>query len=180
MKKGLLLMAGVAMLFAACTKDGSNGVTDVNVNTVAKKAVTRAFSGSISYTATTNGMSCDCSPYGPAGTFEGTGNIKHLGETYSEIAPCGFPLFAEGASKPYAIHVALECAYFKAANGDMLYLHTHPYNLVFGPTGAVGTANVDIVGGTGRFANATGSFTGTVTSLGNTATFSGLNGTITY
>ena len=79
-------------------------------------------------------------------------------------------------------HVAVECCIFVAANGDELHCYVHPYDLIYGPLAESGTAFVDFVGGTGRFANATGSCSGVVTVPygSGTATFTNVTGTINY
>src|SRR5690606_10600790 len=105
-------------------------------------------------------------------------NLTHLGKTYSMVKPCLAPIMQDG--NYIGDHVGVECAYFQAANGDFLYCYTYPYDMYISPVGSVGIANVDFVGGTGRFANATGSFSGTVTVGPTGATFSNINGTIIY
>ncbi len=181
MNNKLLMVALAAILLASCSKNNDSLVSSVTVDeSVAKKGPqSRPFSGSMSYTFAPNqNLPCDCGDYFPIGTFSGTGNLSHLGNSSSLIKPCVAPIFQDG--QYIGDHVGVECAYFEAANGDRLDCYTHPYDIYFTPVGAVGVATVDFVGGTGRFANASGSFTGTVTVGQTGATFTGLTGTIIY
>lgn len=182
MQNKLLLMVFAVIFLASCSKENDSipTITSEQEAMMKKGPQARPFSGQMSYSfAPTENLPCDCGDYYPVGTFSGTGNLSHLGMTTSLIKPCVAPIFQDG--NYIGDHVGVECAYFVAANGDSLYCYTYPYDLLYGPTGAVGVAKVDFTGGTGRFANATGSFTGTVTiSPSGNATFSGLNGTLIY
>lgn len=180
MKNKLLLMAAATILLASCSKDNDSIVPTVNQESMMKQGPqARPFSGSMTYTFAANqNLPCDCGDFFPVGTFYGTGSLSHLGNTTSLIKPCVAPIIQDG--NYIGDHVGVECAYFVAANGDSLYCYTYPYDLLYGPTGATGVVKVDFVGGTGRFANATGSFTGTVTIGPSNATFTGLKGTIIY
>lgn len=183
MKNKLTLVACAAVMFlASCSKSNDSIVPTVSVDqasTMKKGPQARPFSGSMAYTFAPNeNLPCDCGDYFPIGTFSGNGNLSHLGNTTSMIKPCVAPIIQDG--NYIGDHVGVECAYFVAANGDSLYCYTHPYDLYYTSAGGVGVATVDFVGGTGRFANATGSFTGTVTVGQVGATFTGLTGTIIY
>lgn len=180
MKNYLLLSAFAVLLLSACSKDNSVVPTaNEGTSSLAKKNQSLPFKGSLSYSySTTQDLPCDCGDLYPVGTFEGSGNLSHFGMAKSLIKPCVAPYFEDGVQ--IGEYVGVECAYFEAANGDVAYLYTHPYNLLYTPGGAVGNATVDFVGGTGRFKNATGQFTGTVTVLGATASFTNLSGTISY
>jgi hypothetical protein len=186
MKKQLLLIACAASLIASCSKPKNEKfpVNEAATTTAANAAARSAspFTGSITYHfSTAFDLPCDCGAFYPGGNFEGTGNFSHLGASSSRIKPCLAPIIVEGAQ--VGNHVGVECASFVAANGDELYLHTHPYDLMFvGPATAMGVCTADMVGGTGRFASATGSFTGTVTVYfaTGTATLAGVTGTIAY
>ncbi len=180
MKNYFMLSALIVVLFTACNKDNSVVPTvNEDASSLAKKNQPRPFKGSLSYSySVTQDLPCDCGDYYPVGTFEGTGNLSHFGKATSLIKPCVAPLFEDGVQ--IGEFVGVECAYFEAADGDIAYLYTHPYNLLYTPGGAVGNATVDFIGGTGRFQNATGQFTGTVTVLGATASFTNLKGTIMY
>lgn len=177
--KKLLFVALGALLIASCSKDGSDiANVEPDAGSLAKTQG-RPFTGSMSYNANMNAdLPCNCGDFAPVGTFDGTGNLSHLGKTTSMIKPCVAPLIQDG--NYVGFYVGVECAYFVAANGDSLYMYTHPYNLYFTPVGGVGVATVDFVGGTGRFKNATGQFTGTVTVGQTSATFTNLKGTIYY
>lgn len=173
------MLAGVLVLFASCSKESTEVVPTVNAESTAKKNQARPFTGSMTYYfAPGADLPCDCGDFFPVGTFQGSGNLSHLGNSTSMIKPCVAPIIEDG--QYVGDYVGVECAYFVAANGDSLYMYTHPYNLMHTPAGAIGFATVDFVGGTGRFANATGQFTGTVNVGGTSATFTNLQGTITY
>ena len=182
MKNKLLLMALATLLIASCSKESNTTIPVISENqaSMAKKGPqARPFTGSMTYNfAADENLPCDCGDFFPIGTYSGTGNLSHLGKTTSLIKPCVGPLLENG--NLVGNHVGVECAYFLAANGDSLYCYTYPYDLYFTPVGAVGIATVDFTGGTGRFKNATGSFTGTVTVGQTTATFTNLKGTIIY
>lgn len=183
MKKQFLLLLAATIVISSCRKEDSFAPTNASngLESVAKTSNTRAVSGSMYYQAdATNSLSCNCGSFFPVGTFSGSGNLTHLGSSTSKIKPCVAPLYS--GSSQIGNHVGIECAYFQAANGDILYCTTRPYDLLFTATAAVGTAIVDFTGGTGRFAGATGSITGLVTVpySGGTASFTNINGTITY
>ena len=82
-----------------------------------------------------------------ANNFVGAGNATHLG-LYNEVGTAQFSPTAD----PTVLHVDASSTY-TAANGDKLYA-VFSGNLN-GVTGAI-TATVTYVGGTGRFANASG------------------------
>lgn len=180
MKSRLLLVALTTLIIASCSKESNTVAPTVEQESVAKKGPkTRPFKGSLSYTfAPSQDLPCDCGSFFPVGTFEGTGNLSHFGKSYSQIKPCVTPIIENG--QQIGEHVGVECAFFEAANGDRVEMYTYPYDLYYSPVGAVGYATVDFVGGTGRFANASGSFTGKVTVGPTGATFTDLNGTIIY
>jgi hypothetical protein len=203
MKKSLLLMTGMIIFMTSCTKTNKDTLTDntaspTSTHTIAGKH-SRPFKGSINYAFATNfDLPCDCGSYSVAGNFYGTGNFTELGLTTSKIKPCVSPIYATRPTAPVTNghtaespflggtpignHVGVECASFVAANGDELYLSIRPYDLMFGPAAAVGTCYVDIVGGTGRFTTATGTFSGTVTVpyTTGTASMTGVDGVIEY
>jgi hypothetical protein len=186
MKKQLLLIACAASLILSCskTKNETLAANPLAANSSVRSAARAAnpFTGSITYQFSTEfDLPCDCGSFYPGGNFFGTGNFSHLGLSTSKIKPCLSPVIVDGVQT--GNHVGVECASFVAANGDEVYLHTHPYDLMFvGPATAAGACNVDIVGGTGRFATATGSFTGLVTVYfaTGTATMTDVNGAINY
>jgi hypothetical protein len=80
--------------------------------------------------------------------FVGTGNATHLGQ-YSEV---GYVTFSP-TNDPNVVQID-GWAIYTAANGDEL--HAIVSGQLDGKTGAI-TATVTYVGGTGRFADATGS-----------------------
>lgn len=182
MKNKISLLAGLVLLIAACSKDTNDVVPSADADLMAKNTKNSPiqFSGSFTFSPAFNeDMPCDCGSYYPVGTFTGTGNLSHFGKSFAMIKPCVAPIIEGG--NYIGDHVGVECAYFVAANGDTAYTYTHPYNLYRTASGtAVGQATVDFTGGTGRFKNATGQFTGTVTVGATTATFTNLSGTIKY
>jgi hypothetical protein len=115
-------------------------------------------------------------------TNEGTAQISHLGRTtYSsdyEIVP--------GA--PGTFSIAGGTTEFVAANGDRLFADFTGSVQVTDPGSTDGTLDFVITGGTGRFEDASGSFTGTVSTV-NTSVVgpivtqdqtTALRGTISY
>lgn len=182
MKRVLLMVAAAGMLFASCSKDNNSAIKSITADEAAlakKGPQARPFSGSLTYEfSMTENLPCNCGTYAPAGTLAGSGNMSHLGKTTSLIKPCVAPIIQGGQF--IGNHVGVECAFFVAANGDSLYCTTRPYDLLVTSTGIVGVATIDFAGGTGRFASATGTATGTITVNGSSASFSGITGTIVY
>jgi len=180
-------MLCVATFISSCTKDESTVLKPTSSPGTATSQSTsrkagKPFTGEINYSFNAGfNMPCDCGPYYPVGTFSGSGNLSHLGLSTSDIKPCVSPVFNSDGTQT-GDHVGIECAYFVAANGDRLYCYTHPYDLVYTPTAAIGHVTVDFVGGTGRFTSATGSFTGVVTVPYGTGTASltNIDGIINY
>jgi hypothetical protein len=181
--KNQILLLSVALLFiTSCSKTNDKTLVQSQVNTPrsAGKAA-RTISGSIHYTYTTDfDLPCDCGAQVSAGNYVGTGTLTHLGMSSSKIKPCLSPLYS-GASM-IGQHVGTECNTLAGADGDELYCNILPYDILFAGADAIGVINIDIIGGTGKFAGATGHFSGTATvhlSLG-TADLEGINGTIDY
>lgn len=173
----LLFLLSALLFLGSCSKDEE---TQSKNGPSLKQNQGKPFTGSMNYQFNPfMDLPCDCGSFYPAGTFSGSGNISHMGLATSNIKPCLAPIIVGG--NEIGSHVGVECASFVAANGDELYCYTHPYDIYYGATGAVGTILVDFTGGTGRFANATGSFTGTVTILPTgSASLTGISGTIYY
>lgn len=182
MRRVLLMATAVGMLFASCSKDNNSAIKSINADesALAKQGPqARPFSGSLTYEVSMNEeLPCNCGVYAPVGTFAGSGTMSHLGLTTSLIKPCVTPIIQGGQF--IGNHVGMECAFLVAANGDSLYCVTPPYDLLLTSAGIVGVATIEFAGGTGRFANATGSATGTITVNGTSASFSGITGTIIY
>ena len=193
MKKQLLFIVCAALVITSCRKSTdsvpfntsnqqsvpTSNNTTTNPHNSGRSA--NPFRGSMNYVFVSDyDLPCSCGAYYVVGNLYGTGEFAHLGLVTSRIKPCVSPIFTSGVHT--GDHVAVECAFLTAANGDELDCYTHPYDLIYGPTAAVGTVHVDFVGGTGRFADATGSFTGTVTVPYGTGTASltDVDGTINY
>lgn len=181
MRNLLFIAFSATVIFASCKKDDAcmQPATTSSTTETAKKAGV-PFKGSMTYNFVAENVPCDCGSYFPVGNLFGTGNLTHLGNATSKIKPCAAPLM-NGDVRIGDI-IGVECGSFVAANGDEVYCHTYPYNLYYTATAAVGTITCDFVGGTGKFANATGSFTGTITvPYGQgIATFTNIDGTINY
>jgi len=170
-----LILFGFILLMG-CNKSRNEIVPTPTTTTptVAMRA-DNPFAGTVIYKASfTYDLPCDCKGFMPVGTYVGTGNLTHLGLITSNIKPCVSPT-------AYGYHVAVECGSFIAANGDELYCDTAPYDLYWGADGASGAIIVTFSGGTGRFAEARGSFTGIISidALGN-GKLDNINGTINY
>jgi hypothetical protein len=191
MKKQLLLFVSAALIFSSCSKSNSNNaVPDPNTTSATNGSTqpkvagrgAKEFSGSLAYSFTTAfDLPCTFGSFTPVGNLYGTGTISHLGLSSSKIKPCVIPIFSGGTQ--IGDSVGVECATLVSASGDEVYTNIRPYGLYFiGPTSAMGMLHADITGGTGRFAGATGGFTGTVTVFFSTgtATCTGITGTINY
>jgi hypothetical protein len=180
MSKSLLILFSFLILLSACNKSSETGITPVKQNPAFRSNA--PFSGTMSYQLNTSlDLPCNCGIYAPVGTFSGAGTFSHLGASTSNIKPCAELLIVNG--NPVGFYVGMECGSFVAANGDELWCTIPAYNLYFTNTGmASGTIVANFAGGTGRFTNATGSFTGTITNnpVLNTATLTGVTGTINY
>ena len=111
---------------------------------------------------------------GMAGTYEIVGNATHLGQMVLtgtwEITGGDFDGFTY-----LVFHVA---GTYKAANGDTLVIDIPEWVEDYTLTPGVGTGLVEIKGGTGRFANASGSYEAVII-LGETHLFAA-EGTISY
>jgi hypothetical protein len=103
--------------------------------------------------------------------FAGAGTATHLGR-YTEAGSATFTPTAD----PTVLHVEAHSTY-TAANGDQLFASFS--GELNGVTGAV-TATVTYVGGTGRFANASGTATFSGQLLPGGAIQASANGTINY
>jgi hypothetical protein len=185
MKNQLVLLSAAILFITSCSKTNNNSVVPVANQSTMPKAAARAsnpLSGSIHYTYTTSfDLPCDCgTTAAPAGNYSGTGILTHLGLSSTKIKPCLSPLYS--GTTLIGQHVAVECNTLTAANGDELYCNILPYDILFVGADAIGVCNVDIAGGTGRFAGATGHFAGmaTVHLTTGTADLTGISGTINY
>jgi hypothetical protein len=181
MKIKFLSIICMVLAISSCRKANNNVQTSNQPNaSSAAKATERPFSGSMSYHFTTDfDLACNYNQSIPAGNYIGSGNLSHLGASTSKFEPCIVPIFS--GNNVIGLHVMHVCGSFTASNGDELYCSSRPYNLMFTSTGAVGTTTIDFAGGTGRFANASGTITGVVTNdnYGNSV-LSNIQGTISY
>ncbi len=194
MKKKLLIIALVAATAMGCNKAANNhgiapsaeatlAASDVMPEGAAGKSTARPFKGSLTYNLNTSlGLPCNCGSLIPLGDFEGAGTVTHMGLLKAKNKTCVAPIIVSG--NYVGNRITVECASFVAANGDQIFCNIPPYDLYFTAQGvATGTLEAEFTGGTGRFVNATGSFTGTMTvplSNTNTAVLSNINGTIGY
>ncbi len=181
-----------AIIFASCSKS-ANELLPTNVATADETSEEgalkqscgenggRAFKGSLIYHYTESfNLPCNCGTLTDAGNYYGTGKLAHLGNSTSKIKPCISLIFS--GSAPIGVHVGQECGSFVAANGDEVYTNVAPYDMYFNSTGgAAGVLQVTFAGGTGKFINATGKFTGYTTNDGmGTVTLQVLSGNIKY
>lgn len=194
MKNKLLIVALMAAIAVGCNKATNNhGLTPSAEATIAEntdlpegaagKSTARPFKGSLTYNLNTSlSLPCNCGPLIPLGDFEGTGTVTHMGLLKARNKTCIAPIIVSG--NYVGNRVTAQCASFVAANGDQIFCNIPPYDLYFTQQGvATGILEAEFTGGTGRFVNATGSFTGTMTvplSNPNTAVLSNINGTIGY
>lgn len=108
------------------------------------------------------------------GTFEVVGNATHLGKFV-------FPGFSEFVSATDTGLVTLHIyGTYTAANGDTIKVDCPDWVTQYDGSGnpVWSTGTVDIIGGTGRFANASGSYVGNIFP-GDPMPFTA-NGTISY
>ena len=103
--------------------------------------------------------------------FVGSGHATHLGR-YTEVGSASF----SPTDDPTVLQID-GCVILTAANGDQLYELVNGY--LNGLTGAI-TATVTYVGGTGRFADATGTATLSGQLLGGGSIEVAVEGTIDY
>lgn len=194
MKNKLLIIALIASVVAGCTKSANNNIVSPDTNKsvsdntqlpdgVASKSTARPFKGSLSYQINASlNLPCNCGPMGTVGDFEGKGTVTHMGLLRAKNKTCVAPIIVNG--NYVGNRIVPQCASFVAANGDEIYCNIPAYDLYFTANGvATGILEAEFTGGTGRFANATGSFSGTMTvplSNPGVATLSNINGTIGY
>lgn len=94
---------------------------------------------------------CDCEDVLP-GPMIGPGNVTHLGNTTMTTEIC-FEII-----NPAVAHITEQCVVFTAANGDELWATTEPYDVFFDLDCFCnsGSSVYHFIGGTGRFADASG------------------------
>jgi hypothetical protein len=105
------------------------------------------------------------------GTFKVLGNATHLGK----IVFAGPWEVIGGDFENYTYLIFHVAGTYTAANGDTLEIDIPEWETDYTVTPSVGTGLVNIIGGTGRFANATGSYVGVIVAGQFTA-----EGTISY
>jgi len=189
-KSAVSTALAVFVLFSiSCNKETEEIVVPSNSHggQLMKSGTTaRSISGSMHYVlTTTQNLPCACDAslgYFSSGIYSGNGVLTHLGLSASLINPCMKFIYTNG--NPTGIDVGSECNTLVAANGDQLTCSIRPYSLNFVNQygDASGPSVIDITGGTGRFAGASGLISGLVTIhlATSTADFTGITGTITY
>jgi len=190
--KNFVIISLAVTLFTACSKDSADinpGTTDNVTSNNEKSLVTRPFSASINAVADTDPSipPTACSgdlPGFAAPDFILSGTAAHMGQLDIQNSrlhhnDCNLSF----STAQLTTNVSGQLA---AANGDLIYYNgddiVNVINLLTqaGTTGEI-TGTWTITGGTGRFENATGSFTidGIVDLVGNSFSCQ-CNGTITY
>ena len=162
-----LIVLSLCLLAAACSQEPGSQISPTSASPVAATqmaaihATSLPFRGDIS--GTTEGF------FTPPATLEiilsGEGNATHLGRFTSE----------EHAVGTFPNPVATGTWVFTAANGDRLFATTESIGTPVGPGIDDVKTVATITGGTGRFVDASGSFTALIRSSheGNTGEFSG-------
>ncbi len=116
-------------------------------------------------------------PSGATGTFQVLGNATHLGKIVfaGDYSVVGFAPNEFGYLVTIHIH-----GIYTAANGDTIEVDGPLWVTQYGPDNnpVWSTGTVNIIGGTGRFANASGSYVGNIYP-GDPLTFTA-EGTISY
>lgn len=142
-----IMMATSLLLAISCSKDSATDLAQENLtatNAKGGKAVTRPISITLSGADDQDGV---------GGTI--TGKMAHLGKIYGTVAPGDFVDNGNGTFSFDTI-AGLNDVIF-AANGDELY-STGSFTFVFiSQTEATYSGTITFNGGTGRFADASGS-----------------------
>lgn len=146
----IAMLAG--FLITGCVKDeiilSDQQVSDPEYK---KPKKLKPFTGLLtSFPSESADLDCDCGEIPPLFIY-GEGNITHLGNVSSDGVSCAIP-------QPWGFEVD-GCVSLVAANGDEIFTDVEPYDLVFDTEcfcKAVGNTSATFIGGTGRFANATG------------------------
>lgn len=167
MKTLNVLFVLVALVLAGgCTKEALT-TTDADLDLRGKNPVEKHFTGVIDYVRVAPeelSISCECTEPAEIGNwFSGTGNITHMGNSTSETIPCITYILLEGNVIGYTVEA--QCNTLVAANGDELFMEVEPYTMLLDFNcfcQFTGSANVSFNGGTGRFADATGTGTADV------------------
>lgn len=152
MKKVFYLLLVSGLIFSGCVKDSEFMKESETVSDQSKKATTlKPFKGTlISFPAESVNLTCNCGEVPPL-FIQGSGNISQMGLVQTDGVSCAIP-------QPWGFSVD-GCVSLVAANGDEVYAEVDPYDLIFDTTcfcKANGTTFGQIVGGTGKFANAVG------------------------
>ncbi len=152
MRLGLFLIIVFPLLFVSCVKDEEAMVKPENqVEKLKKPGKFRPFKGKlVSLPAGGADLDCDCNGVPPM-YLSGTGNVTHMGKVNTEGVSCS-------VQQPYGFSVD-GCVSLIAANGDEVFSDIDPYDLFINTDcfcEANGQTQGQIVGGTGRFEDATG------------------------
>jgi hypothetical protein len=184
MKGKLLLAALVILVIVSCRKSVSNMISEGSNTPSASASKSHAvpFKGNMTYVLNpTLNLSCNCGSMINVGDFDGAGITTHMGNLTSRNKTCATPIVI--GTTHIGNHIVIQCGSFTTANGDQIFVNINPYDLMFGNTCATGQLTAEFAGGTGRFVNATGSFTGLITlnySNPNVVTLTNINGSINY
>lgn len=186
MKSNYLLALLVALVFVSCSKEetlvpvGASS-TQNESGVLNKKDGYKEIEGKLTYNWTDAfDLSCNtCEDYDGSSNFLGSGNLEHLGKVSSKTKACVKLIISEGHF--IGLHIYNQCCTFTAPNGDELKLTTDGYNLYWNAnyTAFVGTCKFYFAGGTGKYKNASGSFTGDVVNSDNSFTVD-LEGKLSY
>lgn len=186
MKNNYLLALLVALVFVSCSKEetlvpvGASS-TQNESGVLNKKDGYKEIEGTLTYNATNAfDLTCyDCDGSDGSQNFLGSGNLEHLGKVTSRTKACVTLLFS--GEHFIGLHIYNQCCTFTAPNGDVLNLTTDGYNLYWNSTytAFVGTCKFNFAGGTGKYKNAAGSFTGNVVNADNSFTVD-LEGKLSY
>jgi len=112
-------------------------------------------------------------PSGASGTFEVVGNATHLGNFFF---PGTWKVVGVNAVGGYVYRVE---GMYVAANGDTIKILCPDWGIDDGANPEFSTGIVQIIGGTGRFANASGSYKGSLSPVPGPTLFTA-EGTISY
>lgn len=190
MKNNFLLALLVALVFVSCSKEetlvpvGASSPQNES-GVLNKKEGYKEIAGTLTYNRATD-FDINCGDHWTEGYFNdgsylGQGELDGLGKTTSKTKAWVNMIYVSGNPYPVGVHVGYQCCSFFANSGDELFLTTDGYDLYFNSQGvATGECKFYFAGGTGKYKDASGSFTGYVENPLNGSFTVKLEGKLSY